>query len=152
MHGSRAGWVERDTFRRECPSSLPPQQTRDLAQCSTSAARRHQSAPPTAPCTAARLAFAAHAPQQKHWPPRRRGQLVDHLTGCTADRKDRIQRSPSKKSPVGPQWDCRGRRRRRQREATSLSHSRLRTYARTQQRGCFQLFISSVGAPDVTLF
>ena len=63
---------------------------------------------------------AARAPQQKHWPPRRRAQLVDHLTGCTADWNYRNQRSPSKKSSVGPQWDCRGRRRRRQREATSL--------------------------------
>ena len=123
---SRAGWVERDTLGGGCPRSIAPQQ-RGLSYSVQypSAARRHQSAPPTAPRTAARLAFAARAPQQKHWPPRRRGQLIDHLTGCTADRKDRNQRSPSKKSPVGPQWDCRGRRRRRQREATSPSHSRI---------------------------
>ena len=85
---AREGW-RGDTFRRGRPRSLPQQQTRASASCSTSAARR--------PCTAtdatsltAGLAFASSSPPSlQHRRSRRRWLPLRHLAACPVTRPSR---------------------------------------------------------------
>ena len=85
---AREGW-RGDTFRRGRPRSLPQQQTRASASCSTSAARR--------PCTAtdatsltAGLAFASSSPPSlQHRRSRRRWLPARHPAACPVTRPSR---------------------------------------------------------------
>ena len=93
---AREGW-RGDTFRRGRPRSLPQQQTRAPACCSTSAARWPCSTTEGTSLTAGLASASSSPPSLQHRRSRRRWLPLRHLAACPVTRPSRsdLRMAPS---------------------------------------------------------